>query len=93
VAGNGSPRLYLVSSSSTGQDGSAADSGDETVVLRLSGEFDVASCGDLDHQLRGDADRVVVDLSEVTLMSAAAIGVLIANAGRLAIPAWRQSPP
>jgi anti-anti-sigma factor len=56
----------------------------QDTVLRLSGEIDIASCRGLDHQLRGNTGCVVVDLSKVTLLSAAAIGVLIAHAERLA---------
>jgi anti-anti-sigma factor len=55
-----------------------------TVVLRLSGEVDVASCRALDHRLREAGGRTVVDLSDVAVLSAAAIGVLIAHAERLA---------
>lgn len=53
-------------------------------VLRLRGEIDLASCPDLDNTLRANGDHLVVDLREVTLLSAAAIGVLVAHAQRLA---------
>ncbi len=53
-------------------------------VLRLHGEIDLKSCPSLDRTLHAHTDTVVVDLSEVTLLSAAAVGVLVAHAQRLA---------
>lgn len=54
------------------------------VLLRLAGEIDVAGCRALDRRIRDSAERLIVDLSEVGLLSAAAIGVLIAHTERLA---------
>jgi anti-anti-sigma factor len=61
-----------------------ADAAGDAAVVRLRGEIDVADCRALDRRLRGHTGRIVVDLTHVTLLSAAAIGVLIAHAERLA---------
>ncbi|MEV4313731.1 STAS domain-containing protein [Actinocrispum sp. NPDC049592] len=62
--------------------------GDLTTVVRLSGEVDADSSRTLDHQLRTRmpvASRyLIVDLSEVTLMGAAGIRVLLEHTKRLA---------
>lgn len=60
----------------------AARSGEAT-VLRLSGEIDLAGRRALDDRLRGRTGLVVVDLSGVIVLSAAALAVLIAHADRL----------
>ncbi|HEX3651043.1 MAG TPA: ANTAR domain-containing protein [Pseudonocardiaceae bacterium] len=52
-------------------------------VVRLAGEIDLTGCADVDRRLRGHTGRVVVDLSAVTLLSAAALGLLIAHDRRL----------
>lgn len=56
----------------------------DVAVVRLSGELDVADCPVLGRRLRGAGPAVVVDLTEVTLMPATALGVLIAHTERLA---------
>ena len=61
----------------------------EVAVVRLSEEMDLADCPVLDRRLRGAGLAVVVDLTEVTLMSATVLGVLIAHTERLAAEGGR----
>ena len=60
---------------------------DTTLILRLDGEFDAASVGDVAVKLRrlveNQTKKLVVDLSEVTYLDSAGINLVFAVGGEL----------
>lgn len=56
--------------------------GDDVVAFRIDGRLNMVSAPDLrsavNHALAGDRPKIVIDLSAVTFMDSAGLGVLIA---------------